>query len=213
MSVDLVGSFTLLDINVAAAASLTVFLPLLAQFDLNLDGLASAQADISLQFNAALSASVTLGLEISNPLAGFQASLQGLGQLQASLQLALSLGLPTVSAELNAGLSAQLAVTAALGVKVGLMVALIEASISVKLAALNFVSELQASLSAGPVFLLKFDGDLATAGSDLDASFGAGLTDPSSSNEIQPVEAVHGLVLVTKDPSAWGAMQALFRTT
>lgn len=212
MSVDLVGSFNLLEINVAAAASLTIFLPLLAQFDLNLGGLLSAQIDISLQFNAALSASISLGLEISNPLAGFQASLEGLIQLQASLQLALSLGLPTISAELNIGLSAQLSVTAALGIKVGLIVGLIEASISIKLAALNFMAQLQASLSAGPVFLLKFDGDLATAGSDIGGSFGSGLLDPGNNNQIQPADPVHGLVLVTKDPGAWVAMQALFRT-
>jgi hypothetical protein len=213
LSVAVVGSFTLLEINAATAASLTVFLPLLAQFDLNLGGLAAAQSDISLQFNAALAASVSLSLEASNPLAGFQASLQGLGQLQASLQLALSLGLPTVSAELNTGLSAQLAVTAALGARVGIVVGLIEASIAIKRAALNFVEELQASLGAGPVFLLRFDGNLATAGSDLGGVFGAGLLDPLNSNEIQPTDSVHGLVLVTRDPGAWVAMQTLFRTT
>lgn len=211
MSTEIVGSFNLIDINVAASASLTVFLPLLAQFDLNLSGLIGVQVDISLQFNAALSASLSLGLEISNPLASFLASLQGMIQLQASLQLAISLGLPTISAELNVGLSAQLAITAEFGVQIGLIVGLIEASISIKLAALNFIGTLQAALSAGPVFLLSYDGTLAQSGSDLGVMFNAGLFDPATSNAINPGDSVHGIALVTKDPAAWLAMGVLFK--
>ncbi len=198
MSAQIVGSFTLFEAIPILPASLTVFLPLLAQFDLNLNGLGGVQADISLQFNAALSASISLGLEVTNPLAGFIASLQGLIQLQASLQLSISLGLPTISAELNVGLSAQLAITAELGVKIGLIIGLIEASISIKLAALNFIAALQA-LNAGPVFLLSYDGTLAGAGGDLSGMFGSGLVDPATSNVILPADNVHGLALVTKD--------------
>lgn len=215
MSTGVIGSFSLLDLNVAAAGSLAVFAPVLSQLDLSLNGtfgLGALQADISAQFNAALEASVSLNVEVSNPLANFQSTLQGLGQLQASIQAALVLGLPTVSAELSAGLAAQTAITAALGAKIGGIAALIEASLSAKLAALNFIGDLEASLSAGPVFLLAINGDgLATAGASIGTSFAGGLVD--GGNNIAPGDTVYGLVLVTKSPSAWAAIQATMKTS
>lgn len=90
---------------------------------------------------------------------------------------------------------------------------LIEASISIKLAALNFIGTLQASLSAGPVFLLSCDGTLGAAGTDLGGLMTGGLFDPATSNQILPTDDVHGLALITKDPAAWAAMQVLFRTS
>jgi hypothetical protein len=215
MSTNVVGSYQLLDVNVAASGALAVFAPVLVQLDISLNGpfgLGALQTDISAQFNAALEASVALNVEASNPLANFQASLEGLAQLQASLQAALILGVPTVSAELSAAASAQASIVAALGVKLGGIKAVIDASLSAKMNALNFISELQAHLGAGPVFLLAVEGgDLATAGSDLQALFNAGLDD--NVNQINSNETVYGLVLVTKSPSAWAAIQATMRTS
>lgn len=212
-----VGSFALLDINVAGAAAIALFNPMAAQFDLALTGafgLGSLQADLSAQFNAALSLQVELGLQISNPLAGFQASLSAIGALAAGLQAALSLGLPTISAELNFGLSAAAAVSAELSAKLGGISALIELALEVKIPAVNFFAEFQANLSAGPIVLLSFGFDgssgfdpevLSNVGGQFQALCSAGLTG------VAPGDAVAGIILLTKAPSAGAAISAMFK--
>ncbi len=213
MSLSTVGSFTLGEVNLAATTAIGFLNPLLVQLDLSLFGafgLGALQGDLSAQFNAALEVQVDIGLEISNPLAAFQAALQGILQIQAGLQAAISLGLPVVSAELNVGLSAQAAVTAALGAKLGGISALIEAALSVKISATSFVADLAASLGLGPVFLLSFQNDaLATSGANIQAAFAAGLID--GGNTIAAGETCYGVVIVTKAPSAWAAIQATLK--
>lgn len=212
-----IGSFGMLDINVAGAAAVAFFNPLAAQFDLMISGqfgLGALQADLSAQFNAAASLQVELGLQISDPLAGLQATLSAIGQLVAGIQAAISLGLPTISAELNASLSANAALTASLGIKLGGISALIDLALSVKIPAVQFFAELQASLSAGPLVLVSFGFDpagsfdpevLANVGAQIQAMFGAGLTG------ITPAESVAGIVILTKAPAAAAAVSALFK--
>ena len=209
-----IGSFTLGEINVAAAASLAIFNPLLAQFDLALYGqfgLGSLLADISAQFNAALNVQVNVALQISNPLAGLQASLQAIAQLTAGLQAAIALGLPSISAQVSADVGAAAALTAALGLKLGGIQALIDLALKVKLPAVNFIADLAASLSAGPVVLLSFgypvDEMLSSVGGQTLAKFNTGLTG------IAPADPVAGLMLVTKTPSAKAAISALLKTS
>ena len=214
MSVTVVGSFSLLDLNLAAATTVAVVPPLISQLDLTLNGtfgLGALQTDISAQFNAALETSVSLQAEISDPFAAIQSTLEGLMQLQANLTSLMSAGLPTFSAELNAGISAQASVTGALGAKLGGISGLISAGVSAQGAVTSFIGDLQASLGAGPVFLVALQGDdLATSGAALDGLFSGGLDD--GGNQIQPTDVVYGIVLVTKSPSAWAAIQATMRT-
>lgn len=212
-----IGSFGMLDISVASSASLLLFNPLTAQFDAMLSGqfgLGALQADISAQFDAAASLQIDLGLQISDPMAGLQASLDAIAQLSAGLQAALSLGLPTVSAELSASVSANAALTAALGIKLGGISALIELALSLKIPAVKFLADLQASLSAGPIVLVSFGFDgsgtpdpetLGNVGSQLQALFAGGVTG------VTPSEEVSGILILTKAPVAAASISALFK--
>lgn len=211
-----VGSFGMLDINVAGSAALALLNPMAFQFDALLSGqfgLGALQADISAQFEAALSLQVELGLQISDPRIGLQISLSAMADLAAGLQAALSLGLPTVSAELSAGLSASAALSASLSAKLGGISALIEIALSVKIPAVNFLAELEANLSAGPISLISFGFNgssfdpepLSSVGGQLQALFSGGLTG------IAPGDEVAGIILLTKTPSAGVAISAMFK--
>lgn len=212
MSVTVVGSFGLGEINVAAGTSVALMAPLLAQFDLALTGgfgLGALQADIAGQFNAAISAQVSLGLQVSNPIAALQDALQAAIQVQASIAATLALGLPVVSADIGAQISASASISAALGAKMGGIQALISGALAVKLPAANFLGGLAGNLAAGPVVLLSFSSPdtLGSVGAQIDSLFGAGITG------ILPADPVYGVLLVTKAPSAWAAMQATLRTS
>lgn len=213
MSVAVVGSFGLAEINVAANTSVVLMAPALAQLDLALTGgfgLGAVQADIAAQFDAAVSAQVSLGLQVSNPVAALQEALQAAIQVQASIAATLSLGVPVASAEIGVEISASAAISAALGARIGGIQALISAALAVKLPAANFLGQLAGNLAAGPVVLLSFSAPtdtLGAVGAQIDALFGAGITG------IGAGDRVYGVVLVTKAPSAWAAMQATLRTS
>lgn len=209
-----VGSFNLLDINVAGAAALSIFNPLLAQFDLALTGsfgLGALQADLSAQFNAALAVSINVGLALSNPLAGLQASLQAIAQLTAGLQAAISLGLPAINAQVSADVAASAALSASLAAKLGGISALIDIGLSVKAPAVSFVADLNASLSAGPVVLLSFgypaDEPLSSVGAQVQSMFSTGLAG------ILPGDGVSGIILVTKTPAAKAGISVIMKTS
>lgn len=210
---------TLFDINVAASAALVVLNPLLAQIDFTLFGslgLGALQADLSAQLSAALQASLDIGIGISNPFAGFVAALAGIAVLQAQIQLALSGAIPTISIEAGASLSALASFSALLSVQIGGLEALIQAGLAVKIPAVNLAAQIQAALSAGPLFVLSFAYDgttplsLASVGASIAADFSAGLD--HGPNHIASTDNVYGLVIVTKGVSAWGALQATMRT-
>lgn len=213
MSVGVVGSYGLGEINVAASTSVLLMAPVLGQLDLALTGgfgLGAQQADISAQFSAAVSAQVSLGAQISNPFDALQEALQAAIQIQASITATLALGLPAVSADLGVQLSASASISALLGAKIGGIQALIEAALAVKLPAVNFLGDLAANLSVGPVVLLSFSGStdsLASVGAQIDGLFAGGISG------IDAGDRVYGVVLVTKAPSAWAAMQATLRTS
>lgn len=212
-----IGSYALLDINVAATAAIALFNPMAIQFDLALTGafgLGALQADISAQFEAAASLQVSLGLQISDPRIGLSISLAAIAQLAAGLQAALSLGLPTISVELGASVSASAALSVALAAKLGGISALIELALSVKIPAVNFFAELQANLSAGPVVLItfgfstsgSFDPEvMSVVGGQIQGLFAAGLTG------ILPGDEVAGIMMLTKAPSAGAAISAMFK--
>lgn len=209
-----VGSLGLAEIDVAAAASLAIFNPLLAQFDLALTGqfgLGALQSDISAQFNAALSVQVNVGLQLTNPLAGLQASLAALGQLAAGLQTALALGLPSVNAQLSADVAAAAALTSALSIKLGGISALISQATAVKIPATGLIADLTANLGAGPVVLLSFgyptNEPLASVGTQAAALLNAGVTG------IAPTDGVAGIMLIASTPAAKAALTALFKTS
>lgn len=211
MPVSLVGSYTLGEVNVGAAAAVTALVPVLAKFDLALTGgfgLGALQADIAAQLNAALSAQVDLQLQVSNPLAALTAALRASAQLAASISATLALGIPAVSAEVGVKVSASAAISAALAVKLGGIQALIQAALSVKIPAASLAGTLSGHLSAGPVVLLAWDNQaLNTTGTQLSSLFAAGV------GGILPGDSTYGIVLVTKAPAAWASMQAVFKTT
>lgn len=205
----------LLDINAAASGSLAILNPLLAQIDFSLFGslgLGALQANLQAQLSASLQASLDIGLGISNPYIGFAAALSGIAVLQAQITLALSGAIPAVSLEIGGQLSAMASFAALLELQIGGIEALIQAGLAVKIPAVNFAAELQASLSAGPIFVLSFeDTPLSSVGASLAADFAAGLS--LSGNSILPGENVYGIVLLTKAPAAWAGIEATMRVS
>jgi hypothetical protein len=212
VSVVVVGSYPLGGINVAANTSLVLMAPALAQLDLALTGsfgLGALQSDIAAQFDAAMAAQVSLGLQVSNPLDALKQALEAAIAIQASIVATIALGIPAASQEIGVSISASAAISASLAARLGGIQALITGALSVKLPAANFLGELAGNLSVGPVVLLSFSAPdtLSSVGAELDALFGAGITG------IAPFDEVYGVVLVTKAPSAWAAMQATLRTS
>jgi hypothetical protein len=214
MALTHVGSFTLLEINIGLAAALGFLNPLALQLDLMVTGafgLGPFLADVQAQFNAAVAAIAGIQFNIAfNALGAIQALIAAFASLQASLQVALGLGLPAVSLSLTAQLSATAALAARLQLQLGGIKALIAAAIALKIPAVKFIAELVATLNLGPVHLLSFTGStLAQTGVDVAAEFATGLgpTDPIAS-----FENVEGLILVTKNPSAFVGIQAILLT-
>lgn len=202
---------SLFSVNIGASAGIGFIDPLLLQFDLSLNFLGGLQAEIAAQFAASLAATVQLGISISNPLAAIFAALSAIASLQASLSAALALGLPTVSVQLSAQLAAAASLTAQLSVKLGLIRLLLEAALRVKLPALKFFADLSLALDAGPIHVLSFDQTpglfrLVDAGAAIDSLFSVGLSG------ISPIDPVYGVLIVTKEPSAWVGIQATLLT-
>lgn len=193
---------TLLEINVAAAGALAVLNPLLAQIDFSLFGylgIGALQADLQAQLSAALEASVTVSL----PLEGW---LQAYAAFQAQLELALS-GSIGIGVQANASAS----FAALLSLQIGGLEAIIQAALAVRIPAVTFAAMLAAALSAGPLFVLSFENiTLTQAGTSISGDFYAGLT--QGAHTILPSDAAYGIVIVTKAPSAWGALQVTMLT-
>lgn len=194
-------------INIGLAA----VVPLIAQVDLLLAGsfgLGPLVADLSLQLNASISFSLSLGLSISNPFADLELQLNAVFGLVAAIQASLSLGLPQVSVELSASISATASITAALGLQVGGITALISATLAIKLP----IVSLLANLSAGPFVIIPIGYDspstLASAGTD----FQALTSGPLGSPAIDPTDQVWGVILLTKGASASIALSAIMLT-
>jgi len=206
---------TLFDINVGASAAIGFLNPLLANIDFAIFGtlgIGSLQADLQAQLSVALKASLDIGIGISNPFEGFTMALAGIAALQAQISLALSGSIPTFSIEVGAQLSVLSSFSALLSLQIGGLEAIIQAALAVKIPAMSFVAQLTASLSAGPLYVISFDNTpLAAVGASIAHDFGLGLFKPPTA-PINSWEPVSGIVIVTKDPTAWAALQATMRT-
>lgn len=214
MALSTVGSFTLGQINIGLLAGLGLLNPLIAQFDLFLTGqfgLGPFLFDVQVQFNAAISAVLQLGINLSNPFVAIQALIMAFAQLQAALAAALSFGLPTVALQISGQIAAVAALTGALAVKLGGIKALLAAGLSVKIPVVQFIAQISAALSAGPAYLLTFSGSsLAVTGAQIGAQFAVGL---GPSDPILPTQIVDGVLIVTKDPAVFAALGAILRTS
>jgi hypothetical protein len=193
------------DFNVGLSGAIAFLNPLSAQLDLLISlGLGPYQADLSVQFNVALSATATLSLQISDPTIGLQMAISALAQLQAALTAALSL--PTISLSLSAELSASFALAAALSLKLGGLKLLIEAAIQIKIAAMKFVADLALGLSLPGAAAFSFaDDTMIVTGGQIQTLFSAPLVG------INPGDVVYGIVLMTKLPAVSAALDAIIQ--
>lgn len=214
MSLSTIGSYTLGEVNIGLAIGIGLMNPLLLQLDLFLTGqfgLGPFLADIQVQFNAAISAVLQLSIGISDPLAALRALLAAMLQVQAAIAVALSFPLPTISIQASAQVAVITSLMAALSLKIGGIKAMLAAGLAVKIPALQFISEFQAAMSAGPVHLLAFTGDsLAATGAQIASQFSAGL---GPSDPINPLEAVSGVLILTKDPAVFAALGVILKTS
>lgn len=206
---------TLASVNIAAAGALTVIGPLIAGIDSSLFGplgIGVIQADLQAQINASLEASANIAIGFTNPLDGFLRALEALKLLEAAILRALSSGIiPAVSVQVTTQLSALAAFQAAAGARLGGLNALLQGLKLVRTPAVTFAGLLNASLSAGGAFVVSFDGiTLSAAGASIAADFSLGLT--YGMDTIAPGETVYGVVILTKLPSTWTALQAILLT-
>jgi len=202
-------------INVAASASLAALQPLLSQIDFALlgsFGLGAIKTNLQVQLSANQQAALSLSLGLTNPVFSLQRTLLNLQQLQASILAALSIGFtPAVSVELTAKLSASAAMAVQMKAQIAALDAIIDAGVTAKAPAVKLANKLQGALSAGPVFAVSWDGStLSSVGAAIAGDFSSGLTEGLAT--IGPTEAVYGVLLVTKSPTAWAAMMATMLT-
>jgi hypothetical protein len=209
-----VAGGTLGEVNIAAAAAVALLNPLTAQLDaMLLVGLGAYQADLAVQLSAQLALSASLSLSIGDPLSALRLAIAAVAQLQAALTLALSL--PPIQLSVNAQISTSVALAAALQLKLGLIKGLIQAALQVKIPAVKASAEFAASLSAGPVVALSFDGiadntSLAAIGGNIASKFAGGLDVDGTT--IGPGDPVSGVILVTRGASVYAALGALITT-
>lgn len=214
MSVVEVGSLSVGELNTGASGALAVAAPALAQFEAVLtspSGMGAVQADVAAQLGASLSVQTQVTAQVTDPVAAIRASLSAATNLVAQLNATLALGVPQAGASLSASLSASQAFSSALQAKLGGIQGLLSAAIAAKVPAVDFFNGLSARLSAGPVTVLSFGeggGDtLGGVGNQINSLLNAGVTG------VSPGDTVYGVLLVTKSPSAWAALQATLRTS
>lgn len=210
---------TLGSINVGVASAVGALNPLAGQLDAMVAfGIGPLQSDISSSLSASLSLQATLSLQTTDPYSAIRDALQALIELQGSLTAALAL--PPVVLSVSTELAAASAVSAALTAKLGAIKLLLDAATAVKNPAVRLAADLAASLSAGPVVLLSFDGlNVSGAGGPPNATMqeiGAVIANtfnfPVGSPPIQPTDTVSGIILVTKSPGAFTALGSLVPT-
>lgn len=213
MALHLVGSLPVGGVNIAASASVAILSSLTAELDLMLFGafgLGSFGADLALQFQASVSASLNIGLQFANPFLNVQLTLSALANITASLSASISLSIPTL--QISAQLSANVALAAVLGLRLGGIQALISAALAVKLPAIDFLASLAANLALGPVVVASWGytdppDTLANTGADIAAAFSSGY------GGIGAGDNVYGVLLVTAVPSASVGISATLLVT
>jgi hypothetical protein len=196
----------------AAVSSLTI---LLTQIDFALlgsFGVGAIKDNLQAQLSAAQSFSVDLLANMVNPVASYQSVLVSLQQLQATILAALATGTtPMVSLQVTQSVSASIQLSTQLKAQISALDAIIQGGINAKAPATKIVSKVQGALSSGPIFVISWDNiTLSDAGSKLFADFSSGLA--SGLATIGAADQVYGVLLVTKSPTAWAALQATMLT-
>jgi len=213
MTVAVVGSYNLNEINLAAAELTTLMIPVLSQLDLALTGsfgLGALEADIAGELDASASAELSFGFQIANPIEALKQALEAAIEIQADIAATLALGLPAISTEVSVELSASASASVALAAKVGGIQALISAALAAKIPCVNFVRDTLLNLNVGPVVLLSFGtpfDTLSSAGAGIHSLCQAGFLG------IDPSDQVYGVVLLTPAPLAWASMQVILKTS
>lgn len=213
MALTIIESGGLGEFNVGLNAAVGFLNPLGAQIDALISaGLGPFQADLSARLNAALAAQAGLALQVSvNPIASLQVLLSAVAGLQAALQAALSLSLGLgVNTQLSAQLSVVSALSGTLAVQLGALKLAVQLALQVKIPALRLAAELNASLTANPVFFIVYEGNLGTVGSELQAAYNAGLVD--GSNQILPTSDVYGITLLSDVNIVKDALKTIFKS-
>jgi hypothetical protein len=203
----------LIDFNVGAAAAVALLNPLGAQVDALLAlGLGPFQALLAAQFNAALAASASLALTISDPLSALRAAIAAVAQLQAALSAALAL--PPIQLSLSAELTASAALAATLQGQLGGLQLLIRAALAIKIPAIQAAAQAYADLNVGPFFAIAFSGSsTAEVSSWLAGEVGSGgLT--ADSLTLPPTLPTFGVLIfaaasIAADASAFAAFNAI----
>lgn len=213
MALNNLGSLTLADVNIALLAALGLLNPLALQIDLFANaqfGLGPLLADLELQLNAAFAAFAAVSLQVSFPFFAANALMAVLANLTATIQAAIALGLPSVSLSLSTQLTALADLIGFLELRIGGIRGLIEAGLDLKIPALEFIAQMNATLTA-KVHLISFTGDLLiNTGSDIASLFATGLGPP---DYIGPGEVCHGVLMVTNDIGAYGSLSAIIKTS
>jgi hypothetical protein len=211
VTVTVLQTGTLGNINVGLAAMLPLLNPMLAQFDANLFGafgLGSLLAGLQAQYSAALAAQLNLSLQISDPRAPLLLAIQAAYQIQASLSAALAL--PSIS--LSANLTASLSLIASLQFQLGGIKAAIALSLKLKIPLIALMGQLQAALDAGPFGAWYMTGECSTVAGELKSLMQSGIGDPPLPAPIAPTDTVWGVLLLTKAPAAKVGLDILFGT-
>lgn len=199
-------------INVGLNGAVTAIVPLLAQFDLMLTGsfgLGSLLADLSAQFNAALSLQVQLS--VGDPFTQLKALLQAVIAIQASIQASLSLGLG-ISLSFSVQISASASITAALALRLGGLHLLIQAALAIKLPVVALLASF--NLTAGPVVLVTVGFNSPSFWGPppfgtTEAEFAALAAGPIGSPAINVGDQVWGVMMLTRVPAASVALRGI----
>lgn len=200
-------SGSLIDVNIGGALALGIINPLNAQIDFALWGslgIGSIYADLDAQLQAALTASFDIGLNISNPYLGFQLALAGIAQLQGQISAALAGALPVISLDATGQLAANAALIANLELRLGGLKVILDGVLAVKLPSIQFAAELAAALSAGPVSVVAWEGEVT---SDVVNHIDTMMTGWFG------VNPTYGILIVTTATVAWDGIKYILKVT
>lgn len=170
-----------------------------------ISAVASVQVDLAslvptVALDAQVGAALAMKVAAEAKIAAFDLALDAIGQIGASLQLALSAVLSVtaqVSTALSVAVSAMLALSADLQAALDLVASPLDAAVA-----------LEASLLAGPVEMVRYDGARSALGVGLDAQL-------TSSSAIPAGNGVRAWLLVVPDtnPSAQTKLGVLLKTS
>jgi hypothetical protein len=166
--------------------------------------------DLANQLAAAKQASVSLGLNLTNPITALKQQLLSIARVQAGIASTLAFGLPPVSASLSAKIGGANALAGLLASKLATLKNLLDQALAKKLEAVSFFGGLSGNLGVGGTVLITIGytgvDTLASAGSQINALCSAGV------GGIHPGDTVYGVLLLTSSPSAAAALASIMKT-